>query len=142
MPKDASLQAKLETVLNSEVDSVRLHSGDNFVELPRTRNEVLVRIVKSMGTNQSIYLVDDNQTVTTSVAAEYIGVSRQYCVRILERGEIPCHYVGTHRRIYLKDVLSYLNRRTIERKAALDSMTREWVDAGLDDQYVDLTRPG
>ena len=141
LPKDALLQAKLETVLMSEVDSVRLQSGENFVELPRTLNEVLVRIVKSMGTNQSIYLVDDNQTVTTSVAAEYIGVSRQYCVRLLERGEIPCHYAGTHRRIYLKDVLSYLNHRTIERKAALDSMTRELVDAGLDDQYVDLTRP-
>ena len=49
--------------------------------------------------------------------------------------------MGTHRRIYLKDVLSYLNRRTIERKAALDSMTRELVDDGLDDKYVDFTRP-
>ena len=45
----------------------------------------------------------------------------------LERGEIPCHYAGTHRRIYLKDVLSYLNRRTIERKAALDSMPVSWL---------------
>ena len=88
--------------------------------------------MKSTGTNQSIYLVDDSQTVTTSVAAEYVGVSRQYCVHILERGQIPCHYVGTHRRIYPKDVLSYLNHRTTERKAALDSMTRELVDAGLD----------
>jgi len=141
LPNDTLMQAKLESVLMSEVDSVRLQSGENFVELPRTLNEVLVRIVKSMGTNQSIYLVDDKQTVTTSVAAEYIGVSRQYCVRILERVEIPCHFVGTDRRICLRDVLSYLYRRTIERKAALDSMTRELVDAGLDDQYVDLTRP-
>jgi excisionase family DNA binding protein len=140
-PKDAILQAQLESVLTSETDPVRLQCGENIIELPRTLNEVLVRIVKSMGTNQSIYIVDDKQAVTTSVAAEYLGVSRQYCVRILERGDIPCHYVGTHRRIYLKDVLSYLNHRTIERKAALDSMTRELVDAGLDDQYVDLTRP-
>ena len=93
-----------------------------------------------MGTNQSIYIVDYNQTVTTSVAGDYLGVSRQYCVRILERGDIPCRYLGTHRRVYLKDVLSYVNHRTIERKAALDSMTRELVDAGLDDQYVDLSR--
>ena len=140
-PKDAILQAQLESVLTSETDPVCLQSGDNIIELPRTLNEVLVRIVKSMGTNQSIYIVDDKQAVTTSVAADYLGVSRQYCVRILERGDIPCHYVGTHRRIYLKDVLSYLNHRTIERKAALDSMTRELVDAGLDDQYVDLSRP-
>ena len=85
LPKDALLQAKLETVLMSGIDSVRLQSGDNFVELPRTLNEVLVRIVKSMGTNQSIYLVDDNQTVTTSVAAEYICISLNYYVRFLER---------------------------------------------------------
>jgi excisionase family DNA binding protein len=137
---DAILQAQLERVLTSDVEPVRLQCGANIIELPRTLNEVLVRIVKSMGTNQSIYIVGDNQTVTTSVAADYLGVSRQYCVRILERGDIPCHYVGTHRRIYLKDVLSYVNHRTIERKAALDSMTRELVDAGLDDQYVDLSR--
>jgi hypothetical protein len=36
--------------------------------------------------------------------------------------------------------LSYVNHRTIECKAALDSMTRELVDAGLDDQVVDLLR--
>ncbi len=140
-PKDAILQAQLESVLKSETDPVSLQCGENIIELPRTLNEVLVRIVKSMGTDQSIYIVDDKQAVTTSVAADYLGVSRQYCVRILERGDIPCHYGGTHRRVYLKDVLSYLNHRTIERKAALDSMTRELVDAGLDDQYVDLSRP-
>ncbi len=96
--------------------------------------------MKSVGTNQSIYSVDDNHTVTTSVAADYLGVSRQYCLDILERGDIPCHYVGSHRRVYLMDVLSYVNHRTIERKAALDSMTRELADASLDDQYVDLSR--
>jgi excisionase family DNA binding protein len=88
-------------------------------------NDVLAPIVKSMGTDQIIYIGDDSQAVTTSVAAEYLGVSRQYCVRILERGDNPCHYVGAHRRTCLKDVLSYLNHRTIERKAAVDSMTRE-----------------
>jgi hypothetical protein len=48
--------------------------------------------------------------------------------------------IGTHRRICLKHALSYLNHRTIERKATLDSMTRELVDTGVDDQYVDLSR--
>jgi excisionase family DNA binding protein len=80
----------------------------------------------SKGTNQSIYIGDDNQTVTTSVAADYLGVSRQYCVRNLERGDIPCHYLGTHRRIYLKDVLSYVNHRTFERKAALVTCPQFW----------------
>jgi excisionase family DNA binding protein len=130
---DATLQAQLERVLTSDVEPLRLQLGANIIDLPRTLNESLVRFVKSMGTNQSIYIVDDNQTITTSVAVDYLGVSRQYCVRILERGDIPCHYVGTHQRVYLKDVLSYVNHRTIERKAALDSMTRELAYAGLDD---------
>ena len=47
-------------------------NGGRLLTLPI---EILGSIVKSMGTNHSIDLVDDNQTVTTSAAAEYIGIT-------------------------------------------------------------------
>ncbi len=107
--------------------SVRLQSEDNLVELPRTRKEVLVRIVKSMGTNQSIYLVDDNQTVTTSVVLSTLvspdsivfvfWTAVRFRVTMRERTGVST----------LNDVRSYMNRRTTERKAALDSMPVSWL---------------
>ena len=40
-----------------------------------------------------------------------------------DNGEIPFHYVGTHRRITMSDVVSYKQNRKIKAKAALRQMT-------------------
>jgi hypothetical protein len=68
-------------------------------------------------------------------------MSRQFFVRLLDADELPFHYVGTHRRVFFKDLVAYQRKRSLKRKAALDKMTEEVVAAGLDDQYVDLTLP-
>jgi excisionase family DNA binding protein len=36
-------------------------------------------------------------------AVAMLAVSRQFLVNLLEKGEIPYHMVGTHRRIYALD---------------------------------------
>ncbi len=35
------------------------------------------------------------------------GVSRQFLIKVLERGDTPHHMVGTHRRIYVRDLPVY-----------------------------------
>ena len=52
-------------------------------------------------------LVRNQATFTTAEAASVLGVSRQFLVSILERGEIPFHMVGTHRRMYAQDLFQY-----------------------------------
>lgn len=34
-----------------------------------------------------------------------LGASRQFLIGQLEKGETPCHMVGTHRRLYVRDAL-------------------------------------
>jgi len=34
-------------------------------------------------------------------------MSRQFLITLLEKGAIPFHLVGTHRRIYVRDVIAY-----------------------------------
>jgi len=38
-------------------------------------------------------------------------VSRQFLIGQLKAGEIPFHLVGTHYRLYVKDVLAYQMQR-------------------------------
>jgi excisionase family DNA binding protein len=69
--------------------------------------------------------------LTTGEAADILGVSRPYLVRLLEEGAIPYHKVGTHRRIRAKDLLDYLERSRQQGKDLLDQLTAEAQELGL-----------
>ena len=54
-----------------------------------------------------------------------VNVSRPFLVGLVESGELPFRKVGTHRRIMFKDLMEYRSRSQINRKAALDELTRQ-----------------
>ncbi len=68
-----------------------------------------------------------------------MGISRPTLVKLLESGEMPFERAGAgrHRRLRLQDVVSYQDRRRVERRSALDDMTRSAVADGLYDNDVD-----
>src|SRR5512132_548114 len=75
--------------------------------LPVSLNEFLVKLIADLCEGQSVAIVQNEAQLTTVEAARMLGVSRQFLVNVLEKSEIPFHMVGTHRRIYLRDVLAY-----------------------------------
>lgn len=87
-----------------------------------------------MQLGRAIVLVPENQQLTTQRAADLPGVSRPFLIRLPESGELPCHKAGSHRRIYLKDLIVCQKRRDAERKAALHRIAREAFESGLDDR--------
>jgi len=52
----------------------------------------------------------------------------------LESGELPYHKAGSHRRVYLRDLITYQKRRDAERKDALNRIAKEAYEAGLYDR--------
>ena len=117
-----------------------MESGD-IIELPKALNDLFVSVVQAMKKKQAVFLMHEDEAFTTQAAANFLGISRQFFVRMLDGGKLPFHHVGTHRRVFFKDLVTYQRQRSQQRKATLDSMTEEVVAAGLDDRYVDLTRP-
>jgi excisionase family DNA binding protein len=61
--------------------------------------------------------------------SDLLGVSRQFFVRLLEAEKIPFHRVGTHHRVLFEDLVAYRQTRSRERRAKLDQMTDELVEA-------------
>ena len=49
--------------------------------------------------------------MTTQQAAEILGISRTYVVRLIDQGSIPAYLVGTHRRLRAIDVLDSRHQR-------------------------------
>ena len=111
------------------------------IELPKALNDLFISVVEAMRQKQAVFLMHEDEAFTTQAAANFLGMSRQFFVRLLDQNELPFHHVGTHRRVFLKDLVIYQRNRSQTRKAGLDKMTTDLVDAGVYDQYVDLTRP-
>jgi excisionase family DNA binding protein len=110
--------------------------GEPAIELPDTIFDLLLRILEGMQDGKAISIVPVMQDLTTQQAAGMLGVSRPFFVKILESGKLPFHLTGTHRRVYLKDLLAYKQYRDNERHEALNRIAQEDERAGLYDKVL------
>jgi excisionase family DNA binding protein len=124
---------ELKRVLGVGTPALISPSGER-IDLPSSIYEVLRRMVELMAAGQAITLVPDDQVVTTQRAADILGMSRPFLIKLLETGAIPHHRVGSQRRVYLRDVVAFAAKRDEGRRHVLDSLAREAFDAGLYDR--------
>lgn len=121
---------EVERLLNGGVPALISTAGER-IELPGAVFEVLRTAVGFMSHGQAITLVPDNKVVTTQRAADLLGMSRPFFIKLLDAGAMAHHRVGNQRRVYLRDVMGYAKKRDQERLAALDRLSRDAFDAGL-----------
>jgi excisionase family DNA binding protein len=126
---------EFERMLDLGAPALVSASGERIV-VPPTVYEVLRKIVELMAEGKAVTLVPDNQVVTTQRAADLLGMSRPFFIKLLETGAMAHHRVGNQRRVYLRDVLEFARRRDEEREAALDRLSRQAFEAGLYDRNV------
>ncbi|HEV2989451.1 MAG TPA: helix-turn-helix domain-containing protein [Candidatus Angelobacter sp.] len=93
--------------------------------LPNNIYSFLLRLLADLKAGHSVTILQSKHELTTVEAAKVLGVSRQYFIQLLEKGEIPFHKAGTHRRIYVRDVLAYKAKRDNARRKTLDDLARK-----------------
>ena len=107
------------------------------IHLPDAFNNLFVDLLRIMETRQAIVLMPEEEAFTTQAAANFLGMSRPYLLRLLEAGKLPYHRVGTHRRVLFKDLLAFQKARSAERNQGLSQMTKDLVQADLYDRALE-----
>ncbi|MGH2485024.1 MAG: helix-turn-helix domain-containing protein, partial [Ktedonobacterales bacterium] len=132
--RDAQALRQIEALLAARHGSIELTSADangEGVVLPETVTRILDQAVHLLARHSAVAVVSVDSELTTQEAADILNVSRPYLVRLLESGAIPFTKTGAHRRIRLDDLLRYKAVRDVERKQALDELTRLSQEMGL-----------
>lgn len=111
---------------------VRLHSGA-VERLPSGFAEFIASVLEEVAAGHTVALVVEAEEVSTSVAAELLGVSRPHVVKLIDTGTLPARMAGTHRRVRMTDLVAY--KRLVDRRHAfLDEIAGEAQQARLYDE--------
>ena len=123
----------LTSVLSQiNTDETEIEINDR-IKVPLRALELFRDILKAMGEGTSVSVVPVSTDVTTQKAAEILGCSRPYVVKLLEEGKIAFVKVGKHRRIMLDDVLNYKQKMKEEQKRHLIDIMNFDEETGLYD---------
>jgi excisionase family DNA binding protein len=136
LPQTEQQQVRhLERMLHLGVPALVSPAGES-IALPATVYDVLRKAVELMAHGQAITMIPDKQVVTTQRAADLLGMSRPFFIKLLDTGVMEHHRVGNQRRVCLRDVLEYAKRRDRARSAALDRLAQDAFAAGLYDRNM------
>ena len=105
--------------------------------LPSTLYSFLCTLLADLKAGHSVTILQNNASLTTVEASKLLGMSRQFLIGLLEKKELPCHMVGTHRRMYARDVLAYKAKRDTARSKTLDDLARAEAAEGIYDKVPD-----
>lgn len=133
-PEDfLEVERLLGEVFGSHLRPALVNSKGERLELPQPVFDMLVHVLRSIRERRAVVMMPEDESFTSQAAADYLGMSRPFLISLLDKGEIPFHYVGSHRRIVFKDLLDYERKRDASRRKAMSNLNKQVLEAGLDD---------
>ena len=85
---------------------------------------VLQRVLAANARGADIGLLAEDAEFTPNQAAELLKMSRPHLLSFMDRGDLPFHRVGTHRRIKMTDLRDFMAAREAGAEIVANAMSR------------------
>lgn len=102
------------------------------VKLPRELADLLSQIISTVSAGGTVTVGMLPAELTTTEAAGQLGVSRTTLMKMIRRGDIEAHKVGSHARLHAENVQKFRKRRRAQQLAALSALRDLDEEMGLD----------
>ncbi len=99
--------------------------------VPAAALRLLTSALARMAEGRAVTLLPLDADLSTQQAADVMGVSRPYFVKLLEAGKIPFRKVGSQRRVRVDELHRYMATYQREAVRALEELTAEAQRMGL-----------
>ena len=106
MTRLKSVSKKLHTVSTPGV-KIKIQETGEFITIPKKALSLLINILSNMSEGKSITIIPTDSEISTQQAADMLNISRPHLIKLLENNTIPFKKVGSHRRILLRDLVTY-----------------------------------
>jgi excisionase family DNA binding protein len=131
--KSYNVLASVIEQISSDETEIEIEETNDKIVIPIRALKLLSDILKTMSQGKPISIVPIATEVTTQKAAEILGCSRPYLVKLLEEGKIEFTKVGKHRRIKFENVLKYKKQMKEEQKKHIIDIMSADEEIGLYD---------
>lgn len=85
-----------------------------------------------MAQGHGVTLIPHHAELTTQQAANFLNVSQPFVVKLIDENKLPAHKIGRHRRVRFQDLLRYKKQMESDREKALEALTKEAQELGLE----------
>ncbi|WP_067841136.1 helix-turn-helix domain-containing protein [Nocardia lijiangensis] len=117
-----------------ESAAVTVETGPNrHLTMPPELADLVLQLVDLVGRGCTVTIGSIPNEVTTTVAAGMLGMSRPSLMKLVREGKIPAHKVGSHTRLYSKDVLAVRRAQLESQSKAFDELRALEEELGLRD---------
>lgn len=124
-PREIEQAREIRAALAAETDAnTALTAGfqDRRVPFPPELTALMLRLVDLVGQGYTVTIGSVPNEVSTTVAAKMLRMSRPSLMKLVREGQIPAHKVGSHTRLFSKDVLAFRRTQLEHQRAAFDEL--------------------
>jgi excisionase family DNA binding protein len=116
---------EVERFLLANQSQAALKSPDGKeTPIPADIFRALEQVANALANGKGVTVAPYEMRLTTQEAADFLSMSRPTLVKLLDAGVIPHEKQGRHRRVTLRDLVSYQDQSRVRRRSALEEMTR------------------
>lgn len=121
-PQERRQAHELLEQVGGHVETLTIGESTLTTPIPRELAAIIGRVLEVMASGGTVVIGSLPEELTTTVAAEQLGISRPTLMKMIRDCEIPSHMVGTHHRVKAADVLAFKRRRLERQRQALDEL--------------------